>query len=380
MSSRLLYLAFALCLPGVAHAEQSAATVDGVAITLAPVAENLRQPIFLTAPKRDPRLFVVEQGGRIRIIENGAVRPEPFLDIADAIRSGGEQGLLGLAFHPAYATNGRFFVNYTDRQGDTQIVAYRVSPDASVADKSSAATILSVDQPAPNHNGGWLGFGPDGFLYVGMGDGGRAGDPWGNGQNPNALLGKILRLDVDSAAPYAIPLENPFAKGGGAPEIFASGVRNPWRIAFDGNDIYVADVGQNKWEELSVIMAADAGANLGWNRMEGSACFRPSANCDTAGLVLPIHEYSRDGGCSITGGYVYRGSAIPELQGRYFFSDYCGGTLRALRYANGRAESVVDFGNELGSIGAVTSFGVDDAGEIYVLNAQGAIQKIVRAP
>lgn len=342
------------------------------------VVEGLDQPVFVTAPPGDPRLFVVEQGGLIRILADGKVMEQPFLDLREQVRAGGERGLLGLAFHPDYASNGRFFVDFTDRNGDTQIAAYQVSEVPDVADPASAAVLLSIDQPAGNHNGGWLAFGPDGYLYIGMGDGGGGGDRFGNGQNPDTLLGAILRIDVDGGQPYAIPPENPFAGGGGAPEIFALGLRNPWRAAFDGNDLYIADVGQNAWEEVSVITTGDAGANLGWNVMEGLECYR-AETCNQEGLVLPVHVYSHDLGCSITGGYVYRGSAIPDLAGTYFFGDYCSGGVYSFRYEGGAASEVTNWSDSWGSVGSITSFGVDSAGELYITLAEGMLLKIVPA-
>ena len=363
-----------LVLPlGAAFAQTGAVSVEPRVI-----ADGFDQPLFLTAPPGDPRLFVVEQVGRIRIVADGAVAEQAFLDLRDQVRSGGERGLLGLAFHPDYAANGRFFVNYTDRNGDTKIVAYQVSADPDAADPASATTLLAVDQPAANHNGGWLGFGPDGYLYIAMGDGGGAGDRFGNGQNPDSLLGKILRVDVDAGSPYAIPRGNPFASGGGAPEVFVLGVRNPWRPAFDGEDLYIADVGQNQWEEISVITTGDAGANLGWNVMEGSECFRESS-CDQADLVLPIHAYSHELGCSITGGYVYRGSAIPEFAGSYFFGDYCSGRVYSFTYSGGRARDLVDWSEKWGRVGDITSFGVDSDGELYATVAAGRLLKFVRS-
>lgn len=324
------------------------------------ITADLDQPLFATSPSGDARLFVVEQSGRIRILVDGELKAEPFLDLSDRISTGGERGLLGLAFHPGYATNGRFFVNYTNRDGDTQMVEYRVSGDADAADPEAARTLLSVQQPFRNHNGGWIGFGPDGWLYIGMGDGGSGGDPQGNAQNPDTLLGKMVRVDVD---------------GAGEAEIFALGVRNPWRNAFDGELLYIADVGQNQFEEISVVSVNDAGANLGWNIMEGDACFSES-DCDTEGLVRPIHVYAHDEGCSITGGYVYRGSAIPEIEGRYFFADFCAGVLHSLRHADGAAAEVTRH-DDLGAIGSVMSFGTDSAGELYVMTQDGALMKLV---
>lgn len=343
------------------------------------ITDALDQPVFAVAPPADPRLFVVEQTGRIRILVDGKLTEAPFLDLSGSVSSGGEQGLLGLAFHPDYTKNGRFFVNYTDRDGDTHVVGYQVSADPAVADPASATELLRIDQPYDNHNGGWLGFGPDGYLYIATGDGGSAGDPENRAQNPDELLGKILRLDVDSAAPYAIPSANPFAEGGGRPEIFALGVRNPWRPAFDSDDFYIADVGQNIHEEITVITAESAGANLGWKVMEGPACFG-AESCEQTGLVPPTYSYSHDtGGCSITGGYVYRGKAIPEISGQYFFADFCDRRVNSFAYADGEAGDVFDWSGQLSFVGAITSFGLDSAGELYITTIEGRLFEVVQA-
>ena len=350
-------LAFALALlPGLALAQPATLTAQLV-------ADGFELPVFATSPG-DDRLFVVEQTGRILILRDGTVQPEPFLDLRGQVSGGNEQGLLGLAFHPDYASNGRFFINYTDTEGNTQVVAYTASGE--VADPASAAVLFSVDQPYANHNGGWLGFGPDGLLYVGMGDGGSGGDPQGNGQTPEALLGKMLRIDVNAA--------------GAAPEIFATGVRNPWRSAFDGDDLYIADVGQNAWEEISVIPATTPGANLGWNVMEGPVCFGRN-DCDASGFVAPVHSYSHadTGGCSITGGYVYRGAAIPEIAGHYFFADFCSGRVESFRYADGAVAVLTDWTAQLGGNGPITSFGLDSAGELYYTTIEGGLFRIARA-
>lgn len=349
-------------------------------VRLAPelIAENLSLPVALTAPAGDPRLFVVEQTGRIQILIDGKRSETPFLDLTGNVSSGNEQGLLGLAFHPDYATNGRFFIDYTDRDGTTRIVAYKVSADPNVADPASAVELISIKQPFANHNGGWIAFGPDGLLYIGMGDGGAGGDPGKRAQNPDELLGKILRIDVDGAAPYTIPPGNPFAAGGGAPEIFALGVRNPWRNAVAGDHLIIADVGQDKWEEVSIIPLGQPGANLGWNRVEGPACFR-AKTCDMAGLVAPVYSYAHaDGGCSITGGEVYRGKAIPELAGQYFFADFCAGFVRSFVIADGKAGEVTDWTPTLG-VGAITSFGTDATGELYLTTIEGNLFRIARA-
>ena len=326
---------------------------------LSVVAEGLDQPLFATSPKDDPRLFVVEQSGAIRVFADGTVSAEPFLDISGLVRVGGERGLLGLAFHPEYAANGRFYVNYTDRSGDTQVVEYVVSNDPDVANPGSARILMSVDQPFGNHNGGWIGFGPDGLLYIAMGDGGSGGDPEGNGQNPDSLLGKILRLDADA---------------GGAPEVFVSGVRNPWRNAFDGDNFYIADVGQGAWEEINVVALDDVGANLGWNVMEGFDCFR-STDCDQSGLTRPVDTYTHAVGCSVTGGYVYRGSAIPAIEGLYFFADYCSGVLSSFRFNGEGVGESLSYADVFGSIGNVTSFGLDSAGEMYLMTQDGRLMQ-----
>lgn len=322
-------------------------------IALITVASGFDRPLFLASPPGDDRLFIVEQTGRIRIVGGGT-----FLDLSAAISNGGERGLLGLAFHPDYASNGRFFVNYTNTSGDTRVVEYQTSPNPNVADLSSAQQLLSIDQPASNHNGGWLGFGPDGLLYIAMGDGGGGNDQFGNAQNPTSLLGKILRMNVNQPNPGA--------------EIWVTGVRNPWRNAFDGDLLYVADVGQNAREEVNVISRNATGINLGWPAMEGSNCL--DGPC--GGFVLPVAEYTHSQGCSITGGYVYRGAALAGLAGTYFYSDFCQGSLRSFRFTStGITASRIWTG--VGDMGSVTSFGVDSAGEIYVVTVDGRIRKIV---
>lgn len=343
---------------------------------------NVASPLMLTAPAGDARLFVAERQGVVRIVSGGVLLPTPFLDISALVRTNVEQGLLGLAFDPQYATNGRFFVSYSNRDGDNVLASYTVSagnPD--IADPGSAAIRLTVPQPQGNHNGGHVTFGPDGFLYLGRGDGGGSGDPNGHGQARNDLLGSILRLDVSAATGYTVPASNPFTgETGVRGEIWSYGLRNPWRFSFDRatGDLYVADVGQNRWEEVNVVTAADGagrGTNFGWNVMEGTHCFEPESGCNTAGLWLPQVEYGHDQGCSITGGYVYRGAAIPSLQGTYLYGDYCGGWVRSFRYVNGQ---VTASGNAGLSVANVLSFGEDSAGELYVLTGD-AIHRIVEA-
>lgn len=351
-------------------------------IQLQEVASGLGSPVYVTAPAGDARLFVVEQPGRIRVVQNGQLLPTPFLDIVARVSSGGERGLLSMAFHPAYSQNGFFYVNYTDLGGDTRVERYRVTADANRADPASAQLVIAIAQPYSNHNGGQLQFGPDGKLYVGMGDGGAGGDPLGHGQNAATLLGDILRLDVDGAPPYAIPPDNPFhGQSSRRNEIWMTGVRNPWRFSFDRQtgEMYVADVGQGQWEEISVLPAGQGGQNLGWNVMEGRHCYSPSSGCDQSGLTLPVHEYSHEGGaCSVTGGYVYRGSAIPALRGHYFYGDYCAGWVRSFRHSNGQAADQRSW--ELGDVGNVLSFGEDASGELYLASSNGRVYKLVPAP
>lgn len=349
-------------------------------VALRQVAGGLDFPVYLTAPSGDQRLFIVEKTGRIRIVKAGTLAAAPFLDLSASVSGGSEQGLLGLAFDPAYATTGRFYVDYTDRNGDTRIARFRVTADPDVADASSAEILLTIDQPYANHNGGQLAFGPDGYLYVGMGDGGSGGDPQGHGQNPGDLLGSLLRLDVSGATGYTVPANNPYASGGGRGEVFSIGLRNPWRFSFDrqGGDLYIADVGQNEREEVDVSTAASGGGrglNYGWNRMEGTACY--TGGCDRTGLTLPVIDYTHADGCSITGGYVYRGQAVPALTGTYFYADFCNGWVRSFRYQNGQATSSREW-PMLKPGGQVTSFGEDAAGELYILEADGKVFQIVR--
>jgi glucose/arabinose dehydrogenase len=337
-------------------------------IVLTEVAADLERPVQLIGVDGDSRLFIVEQRGRIRVLADGQVRPEPYLDISDLVSGGNEQGLLGLALHPDFQANGYAFVNYTNGAGDTRVVRYTQSADGSSLDPTTLKEILFVEQPFGNHNAGQLLFGPDGMLYVPLGDGGSGGDPQGNGQNLDTLLGKILRIDVDGGDPYAIPADNPFASGGGRPEIWAYGVRNPWRNDIDvaSGFIYVADVGQNEWEEVSVAPLDEAAVNYGWNTVEGPECFRDSG-CDHTGLRDPIVWYSHGDGCSITGGHVYRGAALAGLQGTYFYSDYCSGWLRSFRYDSAQNTAIEQREWSIPDLGSVYSFGRDAEGELYIL-------------
>ena len=378
MTRTVIVAALALAACNGSSTEEPPPPPGGDAVRLQEVARGLSSPVHATAPAGDGRLFVVEQPGRIRVVEDGALLPTPFLDITSRVGSGGERGLLSMAFHPDYAENGFFYVNYTDTNGDTRVERYRVSADRNRADAGSARLVLGVEQPFSNHNGGLVTFGPDGMLYVGMGDGGGGGDPRGHGQDPATLLGSILRIDVDGAAPYAIPPDNPFVgQAGKRPEIWATGVRNPWRFAFDRQAglIYVADVGQGQWEEVHVAPADSGGINYGWNVMEGAHCYQPSSGCNRNGLHVPQFEYSHADGCSITGGFVYRGRALSALRGHYFYGDYCEGWVRSFRYANGRVSDERTW--EVGDVGNVLSFGEDADGELYLTSSNGRVYRFV---
>ncbi len=369
-----------LSLPALpACAAPAPAPAQATGIALKRVASGLSDPLYVTTPAGDPRLFVVEQTGRIRILKAGRLLPGPFLDLTDRVRSGGEQGLLSVAFHPRYAANGYLYVNYTDRQGHTRIVRFTVSRDPDRADPASAKEILMIEQPFSNHNGGLVMFGPDGMLYVGMGDGGSGGDPFGHGQNRATLLGKMLRLDVDHGDPYAVPPDNPFVgRAGMRGEIWAYGLRNPWRFCFDPPTglLYIADVGQNRWEEIDIAPSDRAGLDYGWNVMEGNHCFG-SNDCDRTGRVTPVVEYGHSDGCSITGGFVYRGKRMPDLVGHYFYTDYCDGWIRSFKYERGVVTGHREW-RKLGP-GKVTSFGQDAAGELYLCSSDGTVHRLVPA-
>jgi glucose/arabinose dehydrogenase len=347
-------------------------------IELQKIGERLTRPVHVThAGDRSGRLFVVEQIGRIFILKNGVLLPTPFLDMRNLVSCCGERGLLSVAFHPKYAQNGRFFVNYTKAApGLKSVIAeYRVSSNNPDMADPTERVILEVDQPFSNHNGGLNKFGPDGFLYIGFGDGGAAGDPLEAGQDLGTLLGKILRIDIDGRPPYAVPPDNPFVdKAGARPEIWAFGLRNPWRFSFDRCDgrLFLGDVGQNRWEEVDLV---EKGKNYGWNIMEGSHCFNPPEGCNRAGLELPIAEYDHSEGCSITGGYVYRGQRFPDLLGRYFFGDYCGGALWSLA-PDPAGRWVMQ---RLARTGfSISSFGEDEEGELYLVDySGGAIHRLL---
>jgi glucose/arabinose dehydrogenase len=361
------------------------------------VAQGLSSPLFVTSPPGDTaRVFIVERRGadnrgRVKILKNGTILPRAFLT-TPVLSTGSEQGLLGLAFAPDYATSGRLYINYTRSDGTTIIERRLVSADPDTAN-AAGTTILSIPQPAANHNGGWLGFGPDGYLYVAMGDGGGAGDPGDRAQNLNSLLGKMLRLDV-SGALYTSPPSNPFSgPTTGLDEIWAYGLRNPWRPSFDRftGDLVIADVGQGAIEEINFAPSTSTGGeNYGWRCYEGSNFYTesttiPCGSCLAAGCpkVFPAHQYDHSGGrCSVTGGYVYRGCAIPDLQGQYFFADYCAGRIYSGRFSGGLLTGIADRTAEVApggglAIGLITSFGEDARGEIYICDQDGEVYKIV---
>jgi glucose/arabinose dehydrogenase len=348
------------------------------AIKLEEVVRGLARPVALVAAPDDARkrLFIIEQHkGQIRILENGKLLGKPFLDVGKDISTGEEQGLLGLAFHPRFAQNGKLYINYTAGDKDTHIVEYTVSPtDPDAVDASTRRDIIEIDQPYSNHNGGHLLFGPDGKLYTGMGDGGSAGDPKRAGQNPTMLLAKILRFDVDAATPV--------------PEIVHLGVRNPWRFAFDvhSNGLYIGDVGQNLWEYVWVVPIDSPKRNFGWNVVEGSHCYK-AKTCDRTGFTPPAAEYGHDAGCSITGGVVYRGKALPRLAGRYFYADYCTGLVRSFVWTQDPSSPTSagfvrehwdwkPYLDRTGQLSQISSFGVDHDGEVYLVKLGGVIYKL----
>lgn len=379
-------------------------------VSLVDVTSGLETPVYLThSGDGSGRSFIVELRGRIRILQNGKVNSTPFLDISSRVQSpfsggGSEEGLLSVAFPPDYTQKGSFYVYYTNRNGDNQVSRFHLGTSADQANPQSEELILLLKHPTnANHNGGQLAFGPDGYLYIGTGDGGGGGDPQENAQNPGSLLGKLLRIDVESGGEvpiprsnqtflplvfnsrssqgtpaYQVPADNPFAQDNAfRPEIWALGLRNPWRFSFDlqTGDLYIADVGQGDWEEIDFqTQSSQGGENYGWDIMEGASCFEP-ANCSSSGLVLPVFTYRThvNNTCAITGGFVYRGAAQPGLQGIYFYGDYCSGKVWGMQQDSGEWHN-----QELGSAGAnITSFGQDEAGELYVLDSSGKVRRIV---
>lgn len=347
-------------------------------LQLLPVVTGLGAAVTAIVPAGSGRQLVALQNGVVRVLDNGALRPLPFLDLRSAVRNMGEQGLLGLALSPSFASDGRIYVMYSPTAPNPSVVVSRfaISADPNVAALGSATKLITITKPAANHNGGQLAFGPDSFLYVGVGDGGGGGDPMRNAQNTSLLLGKVLRLDV-SGATYSVPPSNPFVSTQGARgEIWAYGLRNPWRFSFDRatGELYLADVGQNSWEELNVEPAGDAGGrNYGWNELEGSHCFSPAQGCSFAGKVLPVHEYAASGG-AIIGGYVYRGCQLPGYRGTYVFGDFGDADVRGLTVVGGTATAAQTLVSSVGS--APTTFGEDTQGEIYVGTASGNVLRL----
>jgi hypothetical protein len=351
-------------------------------VTLETLVQDLRQPTVLTTPPGDERLFVVERVGVIRILDaNRELLGTAFIDLTDRVLANGiEQGLLGLAFHPDYASNGRFYVYYTDQGGRRQLSEFRVSvSDPNLASPDSERVLIELEQPPDStdirHYAGQLAFDPDGYLWMAMGDG---ADSRNQGQDPDTLFGAISRIDVDGGDPYGIPPENPFVAGGGAQEVWAYGLRNPWRFSIDPIDglIYIADVGHADQEEINVLPIDEGGFNLGWSDVEGTRCFHVQ-DCDLANYTAPAVTYTHEEGCSVTGGYVYRGTEIPELAGTYFYSDWCSKWIRSFRYVNGQVTEERDWSTDLGQPGQVNTFGIDGAGELYLATHDGVIARFV---
>lgn len=355
----------------------------GTGVRLARVASGLGDALYVTAaPGERGRLYVVRQSGTVVVLNRGRRSGRPFLNVTRLISAGGERGLLGLAFHPRYAANGRFYVNYTDRNGNTRVVEYR-RRGAGRANPASARTLMTVRQPYSNHNGGHLAFGPDGYLYIAMGDGGGGGDPEGNGQRLDTPLGKLLRIDVDRRTrgkAYGIPADNPYRAAGQVPEIYSYGLRNPWRFSFDRarGDLWIGDVGQGEIEEIDYRpKGAGRGANFGWNAFEGRARFRGGGPVRGRAPVRPVAQYTHASGCSVTGGYVFRGGGVPALRGRYVYADYCSGRVWSMR-AGPRPGAVREITGRLGrSLSSVTSFGEGSRGELYLI-ASGTLYRFVR--
>ncbi len=363
--------------PTAGAAPRLATLPNAVAYAWTKVVDGFERPLDLQHAG-DGRLFVVEQAGRIWVVVDGQRLDPPFLDIRSQVGSeGNEQGLLGLAFQPRFAENGRFYINYTDRSGNTVVARFSVSPETGQVDPASEAWLLTIDQPYANHNGGALAFGPDGYLYIGTGDGGSGGDPQGNGQSLSTLLGKMLRLDIDGAEPYAIPADNPFAGSTeNLQEIWAYGLRNPWRFAFDpaSGDLFIGDVGQGDWEEVNYQPSSAAGGeNYGWNMREGLHSFSGEAAPD---MVDPVAEYSHDQGCSVTGGVVVRDPGLPEWNGVYLYADYCSGRVWGLLPGDASTwQTQLLFDTDFN----ITAFGQDATGGVYLVDQRGGVYRLTPA-
>ncbi len=379
MRGAIRVLALLLCAWSLLAFAATPSAADSLALTPAFGGLRFEKPVALVSSPRPRMWYVAEQSGIVMLVEEGKGKalPSVMADLRDRVESGpNEAGLLGIALHPGFAENGKIYLSYTAPGAPlVSRISEFVSRDRGLTlDPASERIVLALDQPYGNHNGGHIAFGPDGFLYIGFGDGGSGGDPRGNGQNLDALLGKLLRIDVDGGTPYAIPPDNPFANGGGRAEIYASGLRNPWRFSFDRETgaLWLADVGQEQWEEINLVVR---GGNYGWNRREGAHCFETDA-CRTDGLIDPVAEYGHDEGCSVTGGYVYRGKAMKALTGVYFYTDYCSGTVWGLfpKSGGGHERPRVLLKTER----RISSFGEGADGELYILDhGKGTIQKIV---
>jgi glucose/arabinose dehydrogenase len=371
--------------PAAGAATPPAAPAPG-SISLTRVVGGLDKPVFVTSARDGSgRLFIVEKSGRIRILAGGTLRSIPFLNLSASVSKGSEQGLLGLAFHPRFATNRRFFVNYTNLSGDTVIREYKASAtDPNRVEAGSGRTIIKINQPYANHNGGMIAFGPDGYLYIGMGDGGSAGDPGNRAQNKDSLLGKMLRINVNgstSTRNYLIPSSNPYVGKPGRNEIWQRGLRNPWRWSFDRStgNLWIGDVGQRRYEEVDRAVKTSTGAgrgvNWGWRVMEGFHCYSPASGCNRTGKKLPVLEYSHaaNGRCAVTGGYVYRGSAVTALRGWYVYGDYCSGEIFAVAAgASSPASPVRLLDTDL----LISSFGESAGGELYVVDLAGTLYRV----
>lgn len=383
---RRLGLATALVASLLIPSSSSAAIVPSrINLGLSEVVTGLSNPLLVThAGDGSGRLFIVEQTGRIRIVKDGALLATPFIDLSKSVTRGGEQGLLGLAFHPSYEANDKLYLSYTDLNGTSVIREYLASSNPDRVDGSSGRTLLRVRQPYENHNGGHIAFGPDGLLYIGLGDGGSGGDPGNRAQSRGTLLGKILRIDVNrrtGSLQYGIPSTNPYVGRTGLDQIWAYGLRNPWRFSFDRatGDLWIADVGQGSWEEVNRALASNGrnagrGVNYGWRVMEGAHCYRPRTGCSRTGKSLPLTEYAHARGrCSVTGGHVYRGAAYKDLVGAYFFGEYCTGEIW---FVDRGASRGVTPTRAMDTGASISSFGEDEAGELYVVDHGGTVYRV----
>ncbi len=377
LSLSLVLAALVACTPGSINTTINSPTPSGT-VSLESVATGLDNPVYVTNSGSGKDLYVVEKTGKVKILENADSTPRatPFLDVSSKLAPGDERGLLSIAFHPQYATNGFVFVYYTATDGALTISRFKANPATKLVDATSEKVLLRIDHPQGNHNGGQLQFGPDGFLYIGTGDGGGGGDPDGNGQNTLTLLGKMLRIDVNSGSPYSIPNDNPFKIAGGAQEIWAYGLRNPWRFGFDRStgDLWIGDVGQDKFEEINFTpKGSSAPRNYGWKITEGKSCFAAST-CDQTRLEMPVHDYVHaDQNISVTGGYVYRGTASPKMAGKYIYADFGSGRIWSLVKSAGNFVNTL----EIDTADNISSFGEGVDGELYVVALGGKVSRLV---